>query len=90
MHILAFCNHLLVLPQFEFLHEKGFCILLLESVIQHNWCHSATTGFLRLGPIVAETLPSPVFGFLLFMKERTFALRSSALFSYPLFVCRCK
>jgi len=48
MHILAYCNHLLVLPQFEFLHEKGFCIHLLESVIQHNWC-LCYNGLLALG-----------------------------------------
>ena len=63
MHILAFCNHLLVLPQFEFLHEKGFCILLLESVIQHNWC-LCYNGILALGAHCSRDVAIPSLRFL--------------------------
>ena len=63
MHILAYCNHLLVLPQFEFLHEKGFCILLLESVIQHNWC-LCYNGILALGAHCSRDVAIPSLRFL--------------------------
>lgn len=63
MHILAYCYHLLVLPQFEFLHEKGFCILLLESVIQHNWC-LCYNGLLALGAHCSRDVAIPSLRFL--------------------------
>ena len=89
MHILAYCNHLLVLPQFEFLHEKGFCILilLLESVIPHNWC-LCYNGLPALGAHCSRDVAIPGLRFLAVHEQERTCFCVLLCSPHPLFV-RC-